>query len=234
MHWSAVWERLANDFQVIAPDLPGIGWPEQPPLTSIKRYAGWLEHLLDRLSVASAWCVGNSFGCSVAWRFAAQSPQRCRGLVMVNGFPVPHTPALLHWLGQWPISRSLLRNNLRKKAYTSSALERGFADPRNAPVELRHVLRQRTPPQLEAMVQALIEGDGGPPPKVSPLLLWGASDQLPGSDAHAATKLHAALEGSTLTFIPLAGHLPQSERPELFVEALESFIGAHAPPVALA
>ncbi|HLL52168.1 MAG TPA: alpha/beta hydrolase [Myxococcaceae bacterium] len=222
-HWSTIWERLAPRYRVIAPDLPGLGWTGQPALGTYREYARWLAALLDTLDVERAWCVGNSFGASVAWCFAGLFPERCRGVVMVNGIPVPRTPAPMLWLGRRPFGRGVMRALLKRVSYTPAALERAFVDPGRVPEEIRAVLSQPAPPQLDAFARVLVEGDGGPAPRVAPLLLWGEADQLPGSGAGAARKLHAKLPGSRLTLIPKAGHFPQVDQPDLFVEALSSF-----------
>src|SRR5258707_1043601 len=85
---STVTGELERSHQVVAPDLPGIGVPGAL-LPSFGAYAAWLEALLDSLAVERATIVGNSLGATIAWRFASQYPERCRGLVMVNGYPPP-------------------------------------------------------------------------------------------------------------------------------------------------
>src|SRR5688500_16568573 len=95
MHWSSVWDRLGDNYRVIAPELPGIGWVEPPGLPTVAAYAGWLLSLLDTLGVERAWWVGNSFGASVAASVAGRFPDRTRGVAMVNGFAMPATP---RWL----------------------------------------------------------------------------------------------------------------------------------------
>ena len=172
MHWAPVWEPLAARFRVVAPDLPGIGDLAHAPLGSVCKYAQWLTGLMGALGAPTAWCVGNSFGASVVCELAAETPQRCLGLVLVNGFPMPPTPPPLRWLGERTIGRSLLRAIERHVAYTPDALARGFADPAKAPQELRALLQQPAPPQLEAMVGAMVQGGSASRPGVAPLLLW--------------------------------------------------------------
>lgn len=224
MHWSTVWERLAERFEVIAPDLPGIGRPDQKPLRSVASYAWWLRGLLDALDVPSAWCVGNSFGASVACRFASDFPERCRGLVLVNGIPMPHTPRLLRWLGERPLGHRILRVIERRVAYSPSSLKRGFYDPAHVPDALRDLVRATPRAQLDAIVNAMVCGSASAPRMPAPLLLWGEDDHLPGTSARAARSLHASWPGSTLALVPKAGHLPQVENPTAFIDALTDFV----------
>jgi len=59
------------------------------------------------------------------------------------------------------------------------------------------------------------------------LIIWGDRDDIiPLSHAHAA---HEAIPGSKLVIIEGAGHFPQIEAPEQFVDALVNFIGSTEP-----
>ena len=225
MHWSRVWERLATRYRVVAPDLPGLGHLETPPLGSVAEYVAWLVALLDELGIARAHCVGNSFGASVAWSLAGREPQRCAGLVLVNGIPLPKTPALLRRLGESAAGAALVRAVVRRVSYHPSALERAFVDLRHAPPELRALLACRGGRLLPRFAALLVAGDGPPPPQLAPLLLWGEGDRLIGTRAEDAGELHAALPGSTLRLIPQAGHFPQLELPDELADQLEAFCG---------
>ncbi|MCC6527036.1 MAG: alpha/beta hydrolase [Polyangiaceae bacterium] len=234
-HWSRVWSQLARRHQVIAPDLPGLGEPPGPGLGRLERYVAWLEALLDALGIPAAWCVGNSFGASLAWSFAGRRPLRCLGIVLVDGVPMPRTPAAMRWVGERPLGRALVRAVLRRVSYTPRALGQAFADTTRAPAELRRAVARTPPERLEAFVACLVAGDGPPAPRVAPLLVWGERDRLPGTSARAARRLRAALPGATLCLVPDAGHFPQLEQPDEFVAALESFVAAApapAPPAA--
>jgi 2-hydroxy-6-oxonona-2,4-dienedioate hydrolase len=224
LHWSGVWNRLARRAQVIAPDLPGVGDPAQPGRASLAGYVTWLLALLDALGVGQVHCVGNSFGASLAWSFAGRSPDRCRGVVLVDGIPMPRTPAPLLWLGRGPLGRGLVRLALKRLSFTPLALPRAFADPRRAPPALLGTLRRTPPAQLDAFVDCVIAGDGPPAPRAPVLVLWGERDRLPGTGLAAGRRLGAALPGARFVSLSDAGHFPQLERPAAFVEAVESFV----------
>lgn len=225
MSWSPVWERLAGRYRVIAPDLPGLGLVETPPRASVQQYAVWLVALLDVLGIERAMCVGNSFGASVACSLAGRAPERCAALVLVNGFAVPKTPPLLYWLGRTRPGAALMRALLRRVSFNPKALERAFVDMGRAPPGLREMLGRSDSPMLSRFADILIAGDGPPPPAVSPLILWGRGDRLPGTREADARRLHASIPGSTLRFVAGAGHFPQIEAPEAFLEHLEAFLG---------
>ena len=226
-HWEPVFARLAETFEVIAPDLPGFEDGVSDGPHSVDDYADWLIALLDVLGVAHVACVGNSFGASVAWSFACRYPLRCDALVLVNGFPMPHTPLPLRLLGDFAPARALLRRRVARGAYTLDALTEAFFDPSEAPASLRRMLASPYPEQLNRMVDAMILGGSTTElPHTPTLLLWGADDHLKQSRRSVAEKLHREIPGSTLVLIPEAGHLPQRERPADFVAALRAFLGA--------
>lgn len=229
MHWGPVWERLAERFQVIAPELPGIGRTEQPGLGTPEECVRWLEGVLDGLGVSRAWCVGNSFGAAVSWVFAASRPGRCQGLVLVDGGPPPPMPALALKVMRLPGVRGAMRAMFKRAAWTEKAVEGAFADSKHIPAELRETLRPAVPRPMQTVLNLISQPVTRARPGVKPLILWGEQDRLTGSDVNTGRKLHASLPGSRFELIPHAGHLPQVENPEAFVRAVESVIGVSWP-----
>ena len=228
LHFQPVWDRLADRFRVIAPDLPGFGDLRRAPLASVDGYARWLTALLGVLDVPAAWLAGSSFGASIAARLAADRPDLCAGLVLVNGAPLAPTSRPLKWVGERSMGRGLLRGRLRKDAFGPRTLDRAFADPGRAPADLARLFAQPAPAALDALVDVLIEGGAPAHYPVAPLILWGEDDRLPGTELSAARKLAASWPGATLVRLARAGHLPQLEQPAAFVEAIDAFVASQA------
>ena len=225
-HWSRVWEQLARSHRVIAPDLPGLGEVEQPALESVRAYAEWLADLLTALGIEKAWVVGNSFGASVGWSFAARAPARCAGLVIVNGFAMPKTPRLLRIAGKTRAVHTLMEWLIGRFIYTSAAVSRAFVDPSLMPPEIERVMAEDWKLMIPRYVNVLIAGDGAPAPDLSIRLLWGMADRLPGTGPKSLARVQRSLRRSTVSAIEGAGHFPQNERPEAFVAALEDIVGS--------
>lgn len=227
-HWSCVWERLAERFQIVAPELPGIGETDEPPLPTYGVYGLWLDELLDALGIERAWVVGNAFGATVAWRFAAQAPHRCRGLVMVDGLPPPSVSLILSILIRRTPLRRLALMRLRQRTYSRAALAAAFPDRQRVPPAIAETLARPQKRQIAAMLDLLLSGEApGPQPRLPSLLLWGAEDRLPRCAAAAARALAASLPGCELVVLPGAGHLPQCDSPAEFIAALSRFAAAH-------
>ena len=82
--------------RVLAVDLPGHGRSKGPALTRIEDMSAWLADVCDALDVAVAAVAGHSMGSLVAYRFAADYPERCRALALLGtSMPMPVTAALL-------------------------------------------------------------------------------------------------------------------------------------------
>jgi pimeloyl-ACP methyl ester carboxylesterase len=227
-HWSCVWHALADRFLVVAPELPGIADGDEAPLPTFGVYGLWLDELLDSLGIDRAWVVGNSLGATVAWRFAAQAPHRCRGLVMVDGLPAPSVSMILGILIRRTPLRRLARMRLRQKSFSRGAWRAAFPDAARVPAEIAAVLARPDKRRMDAVLDLLLSGEApGPVPHVPSLLVWGAEDRLAGRDAAAARALAASLPDCELALLPGAGHLPQCDSPEKFTALLSHFVAAH-------
>jgi 2-hydroxy-6-oxonona-2,4-dienedioate hydrolase len=236
LHWARVWEPLAARFFVLAPDLPGVGDLDAPPLPTLDAYADWLAALLAAVGAPDAWLVGNSLGAMLAWQLAARTP--ARGLALVNGVPPRESPALVRALASTRATRPLARALYRALSFSPPVRARAFADPARAPDALVRTLAAPPPAQLDALLDLVARGARPAPRSAAPIrLLWGASDRLPGTTGAAAQALARTLPGARLVLLPSAGHCPQLEQPAAFVDAVVDFAAAgdgaraHAQPI---
>ena len=223
-YWFKVADELGRHYGVIAPELPGIGAPGDL-LPSFGAYAGWLDALLDAMAVERCVLVGNALGASIAWRYAAQHPARCRALVMVNGFPPPDYPRVVRWLARhWP-ARGAIRDNFRRNVYGSSVLGQAFHDRANAPKAIVQALDHFSPAEVDAALDLLLAEDPPvPPPSQRTLLIFGEADRMAPFDKKGARTMREKLADSRMVTIPAAGQMPQVEHPVAFLRALRDFV----------
>jgi 3-oxoadipate enol-lactonase len=89
--WYAWVPRMAREYRLIRPDLPGLGHSKIPPgfEYSLASLATFVTQVMDRAGVESAHIIGAKTGASVAMRLAADHPRRTRSLVVVGGPVVP-------------------------------------------------------------------------------------------------------------------------------------------------
>src|SRR5262249_35642243 len=94
VEWYAWVPRMAQEYRVIRPDLPGLGHSNIPPgfEYSLANLATFVTKVMDKAGVESAHIVGAKTGGAVAMRFAADYPKRTRALVVVGG---PASPLMI-------------------------------------------------------------------------------------------------------------------------------------------
>lgn len=146
--------RLARDFRVIVPDLPGFGSStSRIPDYSFRAHARYVLELLDQLHVQRAHLVAFSMGGGVALNVADLAPARVSSVVMLSAIGVQEMELLgdynlnhaLHGLqlaGLW-----LLREGVPHMGYVGgAAYARNFYDSDQRP--LRAVLERYAAPML--------------------------------------------------------------------------------------
>lgn len=247
--WSAVIPGLAKRFTVIAPDLPGHGDSTKARGDhSLGGYATCLRDLLLLLGHEEVTLVGHSFGGGVAMQFAHQFPGMCERLVLVSSgglgpevgpwlrllsFPgsgwllALGCQPLLDRAGRW-VGRRLRGLGVRSTPVIEE-VARTYAALAHAPTRRSFLQALRSVIDTEGQsvtATHLLHLVGDLPV----LLIWGARDPvIPVAHAIAT---HERIEQSRLEIFKGAGHLPQCESPQRFVDVLSAFIEATAvPPV---
>lgn len=85
--WKPIIPLLAEQFTVIAPDLPGIGDSEIPADgLDMKTAAIRIHALAKSLGIEKASVVGHDIGLMVAYAYAAQFPAETEKLVVMDAF----------------------------------------------------------------------------------------------------------------------------------------------------
>ena len=85
--WYAWMPRMAQEFRVIRPDLPGFGRSKIPPgfEWSLSSLATFVARVMDKAGVQSAHIIGAKTGGAIAMQFAADYPTRTRTLSVASG-----------------------------------------------------------------------------------------------------------------------------------------------------
>ena len=94
VEWYAWVPRMAQEYRLIRPDLPGLGHSNVPRgfEYSLANLATFVTQVIDKAGVDSAHIIGAKTGGAVAMRFAADYPKRTRALVVVGG---PASPLMI-------------------------------------------------------------------------------------------------------------------------------------------
>ena len=84
--WAPQIERLAEEFRVVAVDLPGHGFSAplgQPP--QLQNFVGWFETLLDELDLGPVNVAGHSMGALIATGIVTTAPEKVTRVALLNG-----------------------------------------------------------------------------------------------------------------------------------------------------
>ncbi|WP_316412348.1 alpha/beta fold hydrolase [Mesoterricola silvestris] len=220
--WAKVAPALLRDHALLIPDLAGHGEsaPGEGPIDTAAIVEGLEAVLQDLGRGRRATLVGNSLGAWMALVLARRQPALVEKVVAVNGGPLAGSGAPVNLL---PATREEARRTMAQ-----------LRDP-------------SSPPIPDAVLDDMIRGAGtgslarfaGTAATMGPWLLteaqladlqvpvrmvWGASDALMPLDY--ARRMGAALPDSRLFPVERCGHVPQSEAPARFLEALAKALEA--------
>ncbi len=229
--WDAWAQVLQADHRVVRFDLPGAALTGADPTGnySDERGVQIIAALMDRLGLQRATVVGHSMGGRLAWRFAAEQPQRVDKLVLVapDGYASPGFE-----YGKAPEVTPLVRlmQYVLPRAVVAMSLKPAYADPRNmSEADLdRYDDLMRAPgvrTALIARMQQLVLQDPAPFLRriaAPTLLLWGSKDaMIPVANAQDYLR---DLPHARLVTLPGAGHLLQEESAAVSVAAVQAFL----------
>lgn len=220
--WLPFLQQLAQKFDVIAPEHPGFGESDTPAwLDTIHDVAYFYLDLLAELKLKGVHLIGNSLGGFIAAELAVRSTARLASLTLAGS-------AGLHVPGVKQLDSFLVTDEQRLRQFfhdpkKAEAMIARVLDPKNEDMALRNqttvaklVWQPRShDPNLHKWLHRI---------DVPTLLIWGDTDRMfPVAHAQAFQK---AIPGAKLVMIPQCGHVPQIEKPDEFVAALETFLDA--------
>lgn len=232
--WRDLAPRLAQDFLVVAPDLPGHGFSGAPRSSlSIELMAAALQALVTRLGVRPELVVGHSAGAAVGARMLIDQPESARGLVALNGALLPFPGAAAELFPG--LARLLFLNPFTPRLF---ALQSAFVDPARFLARstgsridargVRHYARLFARPThvasaLEMMANWDLKALKRDLPRLAcPLLLIAGSNDL-AVPAGTAREVAALVPGAEVAILDGLGHLAHEEAPDLVADLVRDF-----------
>ena len=215
---------LARAFEVIIPSPPGFGASNRPDwITTPDDIAYLYLSLLDRLALKEVAVIGCSLGGWIAAELATKSDARLSRLVLVDPYGIkPGGPSERDITDIWQLSPQRV-----------AALK--WRDPGKAPLDTAgqsDAALTRKARNLESFARYCWEPYMHNPKLnhrlgrigVPTLLVWGEAD---GIVAPAYGEAYRALiPGAALRVVPGTAHYPHLERPDAFLDAVATFLGA--------
>lgn len=232
--WEGWVDALKGERRVIRIDLPGFGLTGPAPDGDyhLARYSRFVGALLDDLGLKQVVLAGNSFGGQVAWKFAADAPDRVARLVLVDAAGYPYRPEsvpLAFRMARIPVLESLMTHTL-PRSMVESSVRNVYGDPARVTPELvdrYHELALREG-NRGALVQRFRQSPGGEFTeqisriKAPTLILWGGLDRL--IPLENGQRFAREITGSQLVVFDALGHVPHEEDPITTVAAVKRFL----------
>ncbi len=232
--WDGWVDALKGERRVIRIDLPGFGLtgPAADGDYHLARYSRFVGALLDDLGLKQVVLAGNSFGGQVAWKFAADAPDRVARLVLVDAAGYPYRPEsvpLAFRMARIPVLEPLMTHTL-PRSMVESSVRNVYGDPARVTPELvdrYHELALREG-NRGALVQRFRQSPGGefteqiPRIKAPTLILWGGRDRL--IPLENGQRFGREIAGSKLVVFDTLGHVPHEEDPVATAAALKVFL----------
>jgi 2-hydroxy-6-oxonona-2,4-dienedioate hydrolase len=123
-------ERLAPDYTVYAPDLPGFGESEAPNrVLDVPKLAEALAEWMRDWELDSAVLAGNSLGCQIITELAVRWPGLASAAVLVGPTPDPtcrSVPRLLLRAGRDVVGESLALYPILAREYLRAGVRRSW------------------------------------------------------------------------------------------------------------
>ena len=226
--WLRLSQQLWDDFDLIAPDLPGHGDSVQSRDLSyrIAVQAQRLGAILDRLDAERIHLAGNSMGGAIATVYAADNPDRVISLSLISTAGIHEHPAELDRLideeGRNPLIIDdsseyprLIDFVLEKRPFVpwpiSSVMARDFAANHEINQKIFQDIRRDVDSDFRPILSRI---------EVPTLVLWGAEDRV--INVKNASIVANALPDSRLEIMNGIGHAPMIEAPARTAELIRA------------
>ena len=231
--WEPIIEPLAENHRVIVMDFIGFHNSDKPDVHYHNALlAQFLAGFIEALELRDVILMGHAMGANTATYTAFHHPENIAGLILVNGAGYRSPDRDL----SQPLSEGMIR--FRRVATGSSLattrglLERRVYNPNDVTDEWVENAFRMWVNSAAAIGDMLLEGGDLTEEemrqiKLPTLVVWGAEDKVfsPGN----AERLSNDIEGSVVRIIDRAGHLPQVEATEAFLDAVLPFLINTAP-----
>lgn len=239
--------EFADEYRVIAPDIPGFGASDAPGWDyTAQRLSRWLQAFLGAIEARGAIVVGNSLGGRVALELAMMDPSAANALVLLCPSPafrrfrqlsslVKLLPVSFALLPQAALPRPLMMAGLRKLFAHPSRVPKSWFDATLDEYDLSMRRGRYRRAALSALTNIYTEeafGDKGFWDRLHTincptLFLWGDADRL--VPAGFARHITGVIPSADSVVIPDCGHVPQLELPALTTEMIRRFLRPSQP-----
>ena len=229
--WRPQLDGLADDFDLIAWDLPGAGGSDDPPESfGMRGFADALAGFVTALELERPHLVGLSFGGATLIEFCRRHQYLASTITLVGAYA--------GWSGSLPpsevqrrLDQALALSRLPPEKLVEELLPTMFSEtaPPDVVTDFANALVSFHPAGLRAMAQACTEDltDALTTIRLPTLLIYGDDDTR--APAGVSRTLHEAIPHSQLVQLAGAGHVCTIDAPKPFNTTLRQFLNEHPP-----
>lgn len=227
--------ELSKQYRVLAVDLPGSGYSEQPDIDySLEFYEDTLIHFLDQLNIEKATVAGGSLGGNMSLRLGRRAPERFPNVVSWSPAGVWESKEVLGALSSWDaLSGDLYWTMLRYQAdhwYHEDMPDRQemIYESMKYREEVDSPLFRRSTRQIAT--QQLIDSHRGSGHLNSqPTLMLVGKDDTGLDLGKNAIEFFEELPNGELEVYENTGHSIHDEKPEILARRILEFLNQHYP-----
>jgi pimeloyl-ACP methyl ester carboxylesterase len=233
--WDSLADALASEHRVVRPDvlIAGLTGPEPNGEYSFNRNLELVLGLMDQLQIPRFSVIATSSGGIVAYRMAAQHPERVERLVLVNSAGLPRTartnPNRARLRGG---IRNWIRERYQSPANVQGALDQNFIEPHEPPkwlVDMNYDMWRREGRREAGAAQLKNFRTGDPQAMLAKItaptmILWGLDNR---TVVHLEADVFQHWLTSAPTLVkkyPGVGHYLYLEIPDEFERDVEAFL----------
>lgn len=212
--WLPIIERLKNDFDIFAFDLPGFGNQNITKSLTLEDYVNFVIQTLKKRHIKNPILIGHSFGGAIISQIAAQKLIPIKKLILIDAATIRH-----------PYTRSQKAKfkilGVLKKAFPFSQklyyrltnqLKSDYAVLANNPL-LQKTFRNVIQQDLSSVIHKI---------NIPTLIIWGEDDlETPLTDGQ---KINSLIPQSQMIVYPHSSHFSYLENQNTFVDDIKKFI----------
>ena len=220
--WNEIESLLEKDFDLIVPDLRGMGQSDAMDKTyTVADLASDLAGLLDHLKIQKTFIAGHSMGGYVALAFARAYPTRVRGLGMISSQVLADSAERKQ--GRYQTAKDVQEKGIG--VVVDSMTTKLSADARIQSF-VRDVMQRQKSAGIIGSLKAMAERDDSSDLfksfKFPVIIVHGDADAL--ISVERGREMKAALPSAHYAELKGAGHMPMMENPQAVAEAMRFFL----------
>ena len=224
--WEEYLDQLASSYEVYVPAHPGVSNSTGlEALDNLWDLVLFYDELIDSLNLQSVHLIGHSYGGMIAAELAACFPNKIKSLSLISslGLWIESSPVTDFFILTADERKQLLWHNgeseiaIKKSTVPEDPSERALINV-NRTITLAAIGKFCWPIPDKGLKKRIHRIN------MPTLLLWGDDDKIVPSDY--GQLFNDLITHSKLIIIPECGHIPQLEKPQEFISAINDFIGA--------